>query len=134
MAAPPHHVPHKIELRQTYPCPGCHQGQLGLITLTEALGCNHCHHIFAVLPNYLQIEQLGVLNLYRRIWYWDGQQWIPDQGNPPKEYPYRLWVGLGLLLVTVVLWVWVPPSRIPLLIVGSILLLRVIWIWRGQGR
>ncbi len=131
VAAPPRHVPQKIALRQTYPCPCCHQGQLGLITLTEALGCNHCHHIFAVLPNHLQIEQLGVLNLYRRIWSWDGRQWIPDQGGKPKEYPYRIWVGLGVLLVAGILFFSIPASRIVLVVIGGILLLLVFWIWRG---
>jgi hypothetical protein len=65
----------KIDLRQPYPCPCCHQGRLQQIILTESMGCSRCQQIFALHPDGLHIEPLGVAPAYRRVWWWNGRKW-----------------------------------------------------------
>lgn len=72
------HHPQKLDLRQVYPCPCCHQGELRLITLTEALGCNRCQHIFALTLEHSHIEQVALSFPLQKRWFWDGQQWIVE--------------------------------------------------------
>ncbi len=79
-------TPQPIDLNRTYTCPCCHQGQLRPILLTEALGCNRCQHIFSVTDK-LYIEQLATSYAYRKLWFWNGRQWLlkrdPYDHNPP---------------------------------------------------
>jgi hypothetical protein len=56
---------------------------LRLITLTEAFGCSRCQHIFAITPDRLYIEQLAVSYPYRKMWFWNGYQWVLRRGKHP---------------------------------------------------
>ncbi|MDX2272631.1 MAG: hypothetical protein NW237_11905 [Cyanobacteriota bacterium] len=96
---PPRKSAHKIELTGIYPCPCCHQGQLRPITLTEALGCSRCQHIFALMPDHLHIEQLAVSYPYRKLWYWNGSHWSLCR---EESAPQSMLLGLALGLIVLI--------------------------------
>ncbi len=131
-------VAQPIEPTKIYPCPCCHQGQLRLITLTEAFGCSRCQHIFAITPDRLHIEQLAVSYPYRKIWFWNGHQWVLHrqstfQGSALSGLTLSLGVALGVGFLGVVLfpsqaqllsWFLILCLLLTLLMVTAILLLR----------
>ncbi len=131
-------VAQPIEPTKIYPCPCCQQGQLRLITLTEAFGCSRCQHIFAITPDRLHIEQLAVSYPYRKIWFWNGYQWVLHrqstfQGSALSGLTLSLGVALGVGFLGVVLfpsqaqllsWFLILCLLLTLLMVTAILLLR----------
>lgn len=57
----------------TYTCPVCGQGELSVITLTEAFGCSFCRHIFDV---NLTSQSLHMLDSAQpMVWFWTGERW-----------------------------------------------------------
>ncbi|MFQ3612893.1 MAG: hypothetical protein SNJ68_04140 [Cyanobacteriota bacterium] len=109
-------VAQAIEPTKTYPCPCCHQGQLRLITLTEALGCSRCQHIFAITPDQLHIEQLAVSYPYRKIWFWNGYQWVLRRENTPQGSALLgLTLSLGVVLVVGFIGAMLFPNQTQLL-------------------
>lgn len=84
----------KIDLNQAYPCPCCRRGELRLITLTEALGCDRCQKIFVVQNNGDTIEQLSTTYPYKRAWHWTGHQW-----NIVNATLRRNTLSLGLMML-----------------------------------
>lgn len=66
----------RIDTRMHYPCPSCRRGQLSLIALTEALGCQKCQKIFVIQPDGNTIEQLSTAST-SYAWRWNGRGWQP---------------------------------------------------------
>ncbi len=109
-------VAQAIDPHKTYPCPCCHQGQLRLITLTEALGCSRCQHIFAISPDRMHIEQLAVSYPYRKVWFWNGSEWIlKREGTPQGSALLGLTLSLGVVVVVGFLGALLFPSQTQLL-------------------
>ncbi|MFT0813113.1 hypothetical protein [Synechococcus sp. OH20] len=105
-----------IEPTKIYPCPCCHQGQLRLITLTEAFGCSRCQHIFAITPDRLHIEQLAVSYPYRKMWFWNGHQWVLRRENALQGSTLLgLTFSLGVVLVVGFIGAVLFPSQTQLL-------------------
>lgn len=109
----------QFEDRQTYPCPACRCGTLTPITLTEALGCEICRHIFT-----LDVDQ-HLLKMVDReppiTWRWTGQQWR-GQHLGQLEINWIYWF-LGFVLVLM------PPG---LIAVSGLLFPPVsgsAWVW-----
>lgn len=65
--------PTPLDLRQQYPCPLCRRGTLSELTLTEAFGCDVCHHIFAVNPSKQSVQVVD--RSPPLTWRWNGQRW-----------------------------------------------------------
>jgi hypothetical protein len=104
---------------QPYPCPACRCGTLTPITLTEALGCEICRHIFT-----LDMEQ-HLLKMVDReppiTWRWTGQNWR-GQHIGQLEINWIYWF-LGCVLVLM------PPG---LIAVSGLLFPPVsgsAWVW-----
>ncbi len=109
-------VAQPIEPAKIYPCPCCHQGQLRLITLTEAFGCSRCQHIFAITPDRLHIEQLAVSYPYRKMWFWNGHQWVLRRENTLQGSTLLgLTFSLGVVLVVGFIGAVLFPSQTQLL-------------------
>ncbi|MFS8854862.1 hypothetical protein NW851_10435 [Synechococcus sp. H55.7] len=109
-------VAQPIEPTKIYPCPCCHQGQLRLITLTEAFGCSRCQHIFAITPDRLHIEQLAVSYPYRKMWFWNGHQWVLRRENALQGSTLLgLTFSLGVVLVVGFIGAVLFPSQTQLL-------------------
>jgi hypothetical protein len=131
-------VAQPIEPTKVYPCPCYQQGQLRLITLTEAFGCSRCQHIFAITPDRLHIEQLAVSYPYRKIWFWNGQQWVLRRENTLQgSMLLGLTLSLGVVLAVgffgaalfpsqtqLLSWFLILCLLLTLLMVTAILLLR----------
>lgn len=131
-------VAQTLEPAKIYPCPCCHQGQLRLITLTEAFGCSRCQHIFAITPDRLYIEQLAVSYPYRKMWFWNGYQWVLRrestlQGSALLGLTLSLGIVLAVGFIGAVLfptqtqllsWFMILGLLLTLLMVTAILLLR----------
>lgn len=131
-------VAQTLEPTKIYPCPCCHQGQLRLITLTEAFGCSRCQHIFAITPDRLYIEQLAVSYPYRKMWFWNGYQWVLRrestlQGSALLGLTLSLGIVLAVGFIGAVLfptqtqllsWFMILGLLLTLLMVTAILLLR----------
>jgi hypothetical protein len=67
----------KIESTTTYPCPFHRDGKLLSISLTDALGCDRCHHIFVVRPDGYTLDQVSSPYPNKQSWYWTGSAWHP---------------------------------------------------------
>lgn len=131
-------VAQTLEPTKIYPCPCCHQGQLRLITLTEAFGCSRCQHIFAITPDRLYIEQLAVSYPYRKMWFWNGYQWVLRRENTLQGSALLgLTLSLGIVLAVgfigavlfptqtqLLSWFMILGLLLTLLMVTAILLLR----------
>ncbi len=131
-------VAQTLEPAKIYPCPCCHQGQLRLITLTEAFGCSRCQHIFAITPDRLYIEQLAVSYPYRKMWFWNGYQWVLRRESTLQGSALLgLTLSLGIVLVIgfigavlfptqtqLLSWFMILGLLLTLLMVTAILLLR----------
>ncbi|MBF2098283.1 MAG: hypothetical protein IGQ88_07915 [Gloeomargaritaceae cyanobacterium C42_A2020_066] len=102
-----------IDLHTPYPCPICRRaGQLEPITLTDALGCQRCQHIFVVNEQGYVLEQLATLYPYKRAWIWTGRQWqrlTHPWGRPASplsliwEWPFQFTL---IFLVSLLLLIW----------------------------
>lgn len=92
----------KIDPDCTYPCPCRKQGELCPITLTDALGCSHCHHIFVVREDGYTLEQVSSAYAYKHLWYWTGRDWHPVK--PPLRKSGLSWfVGAVFFMIMVLL-------------------------------
>uniref|UniRef100_UPI0030840BB5 hypothetical protein n=1 Tax=Petrachloros mirabilis TaxID=2918835 RepID=UPI0030840BB5 len=88
----------KVDLDAVYPCPCRRQGSLLPIALTEAFGCDRCQQIFVIKPDGHTLEQLSGHYPYKRLWYWNGQNWQALRQKTGEQ----LWVfGLGLAFLVV---------------------------------
>jgi hypothetical protein len=104
-----------------YPCPACRCGNLIPITLTEALGCETCRHIFTLDLNQ---QTLKMVDREPSItWRWTGQHWRGQHlGQIEINWIYWLLACVlilmppGLIAVSGLLfppvsgsgWVWFP--------------------------
>lgn len=127
--------PHKIDFNEEYPCPCRRRGKLTPIALTEAFGCNRCQQIFVVQDNGYALEQLSAHYPYKRVWRWNGSQWVVVNPSLGKGYvPLMLVVILGLvflLLVTMLpspLVAGFPMFRVMAAIALSTLLVFMLWL------
>jgi hypothetical protein len=93
----------KIESHCAYPCPCRKQGELCPITLTDALGCTLCHHIFVVREDGYTLEQVSNAYPYKQLWYWTGRAWYPVM--PPLRKSGLTWLVGMLFFITMVLLV-----------------------------
>lgn len=100
----------KIDLSSEYPCPCRRAGHLKPITLTEAFGCDRCHHIFIVQDNYQQLQQISGVSPYKRAWHWNGWRWLPIHSRWGELY---LPMILGIAIVLLAVW-------LPLLLQSSV--------------
>ena len=91
-----------IDLNAVYPCPCCRRGDLRLIALTEALGCDRCQKIFVVQGNGHTLEQLSTTYPHQRTWQWNGRHWHLVNTTLPQS-PLVLGVTLSLSLAVVML-------------------------------
>ena len=91
----------KIDLNTQYICPCRRKGCLKPIILTDAFGCNRCQHIFVVLENGYEIEQLSSHYPYKKSWCWLNNRWIAaNQGVGENYFP----VALGIILILLIIW------------------------------
>lgn len=91
----------KIDLSSEYPCPCRCSGHLSQIMLTEAFGCDHCHHIFIVQDNYQQLQQISGASPYKRAWRWNGRRWLPIHSRWGELF---LPIMLGITIVLLAVW------------------------------
>lgn len=69
-------------------------GEICPIALTEALGCDKCHHIFVVRADGYTLEQLSSTYPYKQVWYWTGKEWCLI--NPRIHHAGCFWM-VGVL-------------------------------------
>ncbi len=91
---------YKIDLNKEYPCPCC-KGLLQPITLTEALGCEKCQHIFIIDKNQEFIEQLSSVYPYKKAWKWTGKRWQIANKNIGNTY---LPIASGIITLLLIIW------------------------------
>lgn len=136
MKKPPQGSPQPIALNRDYACPCCHQGSLRPITLTEALGCDRCQHIFSVTDK-VYIEQLAASYPYRRQWFWDGKHWILRR-DPRYQSPSLLLLCASIIFILLLFGPllarqvedWTPflsALAVGWILLGSLLLVVFIW-------
>ena len=92
----------KIDYKTTYPCPFHRDGELLPISLTEALGCNRCHHIFVIRPDGYTLDQISSPYPNKQSWYWTGKAWRPIYPLAYEQGCQRLIIFFGILLVIAV--------------------------------
>ncbi len=74
------------------------------ISLTDAFGCDRCHHIFTVDEKLSQLEQLSSVYAGKKAWYWSGSQWKPLQSGLKVRLPVWMiftligWLVIGIFL------------------------------------
>jgi hypothetical protein len=87
--------PQSLSYEGRYPCPVCARGQLSSLTLTEALACDFCQHIFTVNPAAQSIQVID--SPQPRGWSWQRGRWLScRQAN--RQATVVVW-GISLILV-----------------------------------
>ena len=126
----PPHKAQKIDFNTEYPCPCRRRGRLLPITLTEALGCDRCQHIFVVEENGQIIEELSTSYPYKRAWRWTGNRWITARRGAGHGY-LRLVMGIFTTLSLVCLFLaWRTNSSLMFItVLGIIILLMLVMIF-----
>ncbi len=126
--------PQKIDLNDEYPCPCRRRGRLVPITLTDAFGCNRCQQIFVVQDSGHSIEQLSTNYPYKRVWRWNGHQWITVNPNLSRGYvPLTLLLIFGLVFLLLVTTLQSPLSssvtfRVIAALALSTMLVFMLWL------
>jgi hypothetical protein len=70
--------------------------------LTEAFGCDRCQQIFVVLEDGQTIEQLASLNPQKKLWRWNGKNWVLIRPQCNRRY---LFFGfLVILVIVIIIW------------------------------
>jgi hypothetical protein len=115
--------PCKIDQDDTYPCPCRKQGQLCPITLTEALGCHRCQHIFIIHSDGYILEQLSGTYPYKQLWHWTGQEWTPIKSKLRTDGCVLI-VGISSCLLILLLCL----TRV---FAGSVNDARMVWVVVG---
>lgn len=120
----------KIDFNTEYPCPCRRRGRLLPITLTEALGCDRCQHIFVVEKNGQTIEELSTSYPYKRAWRWTGNRWITARRGAGYGY-IRLVMGIFTVLSLVcLLLAWQTHSSLMFItVLGIVILLMLVMIF-----
>ncbi len=90
----------QIDTRMQYPCPACRRGQLSLIALTEALGCQKCQRIFVIQPDGYTIEQLSTYPI-GQSWRWHSRGWQPIR----QDWSMRSILLLSLTVSAVLIFI-----------------------------
>ncbi|MBW4655803.1 MAG: hypothetical protein KME20_22585 [Kaiparowitsia implicata GSE-PSE-MK54-09C] len=127
--------PQKIDLNDEYPCPCRRRGRLVPIALTDAFGCNRCQQIFVVQDSGHSIEQLSTNYPYKRVWRWNGNQWITvNPNNLSRGYvPLTLLLIFGLVFLLLVTTLQSPLSssvtfRVIAALALSMMLVFMLWL------
>ena len=117
------HQQQQIYLDREYPCPCYLHGRLQQIFLTEAFGCDRCHHLFVMQEDSLAIEEVGGTYPYKRRYYWDGKRLrnlrsLPNGtfwtflGSPQR---WTLWIEylsiISVLLTVLRLYCGITPTN-----------------------
>jgi hypothetical protein len=105
------------------------------IALTDAFGCNRCQQIFVVQDSGHSIEQLSTNYPYKRVWRWNGNQWITvNPNNLSRGYvPLTLLLIFGLVFLLLVTTLQSPLSssvtfRVIAALALSMMLVFMLWL------
>jgi hypothetical protein len=90
----------RIDTGINYPCPCCRRGQIYLITLTEALGCQKCQKIFVIQPDGHTLEQLSTYPM-GQVWRWNGRDWYPVRQHWPGRSVLLISLGVSAVLLLI---------------------------------
>jgi Flp pilus assembly protein TadB len=96
------------------------------ISMTDAFGCDRCHHIFTVDEKHCHLQQLSTLYAGKKAWFWNGSQWKPAQSGIRDSVLAWLFLMLPVVLLMIGLLILFKSGTIQILwvtgIVGLILL------------
>ena len=70
------------------------------IVLTEAFGCDRCQKIFVLTEKGEAIEELSPIHNYKKVWRWNGTQWLVGG----QRLTQTLSIFLGIILVLAIVF------------------------------